>query len=168
MKLNVSDIQNELGAQQSFNLILPKTPDMEAISVNQPVEVVGCVVNNGNVLELIAHVVTGITVQCSRCLDEVQIPLEFDFTERYCQCDSTKADKDLEEDCIEFQGEFIDLSQAVRENVLISQPLRFLCKDDCPGLCPQCGNNLKEGQCNCRKEEVDPRLAILSQLKSGR
>jgi uncharacterized protein len=43
-------------------------------------------------------------------------------------------------------------------------PLRFLCKEDCKGLCQRCGKNLNEGECGCETKEFDPRLAPLKAL----
>jgi uncharacterized protein len=43
-------------------------------------------------------------------------------------------------------------------------PLRFLCHDDCKGLCQRCGKNLNEGECDCSKKEIDPRMAPLQKL----
>jgi len=53
----------------------------------------------------------------------------------------------------------------VKEQVLLSVPMKPLCRNDCAGLCPVCGRDLNEGACNCRKEELDPRLAPLAQFK---
>jgi len=58
----------------------------------------------------------------------------------------------------------VDLSEPLREIILLSLPMHAVCRPDCRGLCPQCGQNLNFGQCDCQKEEIDPRLAILKQL----
>ena len=65
-----------------------------------------------------------------------------------------------------FEGETFDLVEAVREDVLLSIPLRPLCSEDCKGLCAECGANLNSGDCGCRVEIVDPRLAALEKLKT--
>ena len=51
----------------------------------------------------------------------------------------------------------------VREDIFLALPTKFLCREDCKGLCPQCGKNLNDGSCSCKKP-VDPRLAVLQQL----
>jgi uncharacterized protein len=58
----------------------------------------------------------------------------------------------------------LDLLAPVEEEIMLEMPSRTLCKDDCLGLCQKCGKNLNEGDCNCDKKEVDPRLAILKTL----
>ena len=57
----------------------------------------------------------------------------------------------------------LDLSQLALEDVFLSLPSKLLCSEDCKGICPQCGKNLNEGPCDCKKE-IDPRLAALLDL----
>ena len=53
-------------------------------------------------------------------------------------------------------GKTIDLTDFIREDILISFPQQILCRPDCRGLCPHCGQNLNEGQCDCRDEDFEP------------
>ncbi|MCQ2379423.1 MAG: DUF177 domain-containing protein [Victivallaceae bacterium] len=74
---------------------------------------------------------------CGRCLDEVTMPVESEFSQLYP---------------IEGTGDFLDLSEDVRSEVLLAAPLNLLCSPDCPGLCPHCGANLKREKCSCTKK----------------
>jgi uncharacterized protein len=56
------------------------------------------------------------------------------------------------------------LDETIREELLLSFPMRFLCQEDCPGLCPKCGKPRREGDCGCPTFEPDPRLAVLKKL----
>ena len=58
----------------------------------------------------------------------------------------------------------VELDELLREDVLLDLPGKFLCREDCKGLCPRCGKNLNQGDCGCPKQEVDPRLAALQAL----
>ncbi|MBI5713209.1 MAG: DUF177 domain-containing protein [Chloroflexi bacterium] len=58
----------------------------------------------------------------------------------------------------------IDLAPFLREEMIISRPMRPLCKPDCKGLCPQCGKDLNEGACDCVTDDVNPQLAVLKKL----
>jgi uncharacterized protein len=58
----------------------------------------------------------------------------------------------------------LDLAPVVREDMFLSMPIRALCRPDCKGLCPNCGQNWNEADCDCEEDERDPRLAILNQL----
>ena len=57
-----------------------------------------------------------------------------------------------------------DLTEMIRDTLLASQPIQNLCKEDCKGLCPICGQNLNEGDCKCDRFVVDPRLEALKNL----
>jgi len=67
-----------------------------------------------------------------------------------------------------YEGEEVDLGPLIREQVLLALPTRPLCRDDCRGLCPQCGINLNHAECGCRVETFDPRLEALRSLKLRR
>ncbi len=58
----------------------------------------------------------------------------------------------------------LPLDSLVEEDLILDQPSKVLCSEECLGLCPQCGKDLNEGPCDCRQTTVDPRLAALQQL----
>lgn len=64
-----------------------------------------------------------------------------------------------------FNGKTIDLDPIVREQVLLALPMNAVCREDCKGLCAQCGQNLNEKQCGCETKVTDPRLAPLMNIK---
>ncbi len=64
-----------------------------------------------------------------------------------------------------YDGETIDLSTPIRDTILLSVPIKPLCREDCKGLCPRCGKDLNEGPCDCPKESSDPRWRRLAELK---
>lgn len=82
-----------------------------------------------------------IAVRCARCLDDFIYRLDFDFAEYY--------KKQPEEGMYAYGGDIIDLSQMLEDNVIINLPTRFICREDCKGLCSNCGTNLNEGKCGC-------------------
>ena len=61
----------------------------------------------------------------------------------------------------------INLLPMVRENLLLAVPLGPLCREDCPGFCPQCGKDLSETTCSCDNSVADPRWAALESLKGS-
>jgi uncharacterized protein len=108
---------------------------------------------------------------CSRCLKDFVQPLEFDVSATYIQTPETRTgvrvEADLDEDArIAFVDDEIDLVSGVREDLVLNIPVKPLCKQDCRGLCAQCGTDLNEGQCSCRQETVDPRLAALRDIRT--
>ncbi len=90
-------------------------------------------------------------LECSRCLEEYKYPVEIDLNE------------EIEKEDIENLKE-VDLSKLFIENILLSIPIKPLCSQDCKGLCPECGQNLNESQCDCDTETLDPRMAKLKDL----
>jgi uncharacterized protein len=64
-----------------------------------------------------------------------------------------------------FNGKTIDLDPIVREQVLLALPMSVVCREDCQGLCAQCGQNLNEKKCGCEQRVIDPRLAALKDIK---
>ena len=63
-----------------------------------------------------------------------------------------------------FVGGLEQVDDLVEEDLILDQPSKVLCSEECRGLCPMCGKDLNEGSCDCRRETVDPRLAALQQL----
>ena len=74
-----------------------------------------------------------------------------------------EADEHTIDDFIVIPDMVLDLDALSREDLLLDLPSKVLCREDCKGICPQCGKNLNEGPCNC-KEPVDPRLEGLLSL----
>jgi uncharacterized protein len=67
-----------------------------------------------------------------------------------------------------FDGEAIDLDEIVKEQIFLAVPTRALCKSDCLGICPKCGNDRNTGECGCEQKEVDPRWSALKDLMNGK
>jgi uncharacterized protein len=65
-----------------------------------------------------------------------------------------------------YQGEGLLLEDVLREQVLLALPLKVTCREECKGLCPQCGKNLNQEQCSCSTEMEDPRWAALKDVRS--
>jgi uncharacterized protein len=106
---------------------------------------------------------------CSRCLKDTLLPLDLDFREEYIPAEESekgieKELTDRELDIGFYSNDELDINEIVKEQVLLSVPMKPLCSNECQGLCPVCGKDLNEGACNCRKEEMDPRLAPLAQF----
>ena len=76
------------------------------------------------------------------------------------------AGDEQDDDVSYYLGDRIDLGEVVREHVALQLPMKPVCRDDCRGLCPQCGANWNEGTCDCRPDDMDPRLAVLRSWKA--
>ena len=67
-----------------------------------------------------------------------------------------------------YEDHVIDLGQLMQEQCYLAVPMKPLCKEDCRGLCPDCGANLNTATCQCQRAWVDPRLAVLEQLRKDK
>lgn len=114
---------------------------------------------------------TGAT--CGRCLADYEAPVVHRFSIDFIPESSAPIPDEDEialraEDMgfIHYKGEVIDFHDAIQEQVILSLPVRPLCREDCKGLCQTCGGNLNEGPCGCSGTgSVDPRFAVLKNLK---
>jgi uncharacterized protein len=103
--------------------------------------------------------------ECRRCLQPVLIPVDAELTLVFI-------DDPEEEDIgdvfpLEPQGLELDLSDAVREEIVLAVNPYVVCKPECRGLCPRCGTNLNEKSCDCSEDDADPRWAALRKLKKS-
>ncbi|MBT8488339.1 MAG: DUF177 domain-containing protein [Gemmatimonadetes bacterium] len=109
--------------------------------------------------------IAGTLVQeCRRCLERVDTEFAEELTMVFV--DDADEDEDGGAYALDPVGEELELSKAVREEVLLAANPFVVCKPECRGLCPLCGLNLNEGSCDCSTEEADPRWAALRELKS--
>jgi uncharacterized protein len=99
--------------------------------------------------------------ECVRCLTQFEQPVSSRFAEMY-HYPPEKAPADA---FVIPEHMNLDFSPIVREDMLLSMPMRLLCRPDCKGLCPKCGKNLNEGPCDCPPDDGNPRLSSLDQLK---
>jgi len=122
-------------------------------------------------IRLKGKVDTSVEVPCARCLDPVVLPVarSFDLLYRPLGIDSGHAElsiTDAEAEIGYYEGEGVLLEDALREQVLLALPLKTICREDCKGLCSQCGKNLNETQCSCVDEVEDPRWAALKEIRT--
>lgn len=99
--------------------------------------------------------------QCARCLDDTQVSLVVPIEELFVFPPEPSAEFTVSDDGI------LDIAPLLREEIVTNTPIGILCKPDCAGLCPICGQNLNDGPCDCEREDIDPRLAALKTLKDS-
>ena len=112
-----------------------------------------------------------VVLECSRCLDLVELKLAGKFEALYVPDTGPYASRmgrrDFEwgDQRVNFYSEAtIDLADEIRECLSLELPLKPLCRPDCAGLCPQCGHNLNEGPCECKPDKDDDTWAALRKL----
>lgn len=96
--------------------------------------------------------------ECRRCLAPIEQRMTVDLDELYQQVPDNP-------DAHPIGGDQIDLLPMVRENILVAIPVGPLCREDCPGFCPQCGADLAQAPCGCTPQVGDDRWSALDALK---
>lgn len=118
---------------------------------------------------LVTATVTGrLAGECVRCLDPLERELETTFQELYAYAPHEHAGHggDDEAELLLLDGDYLDLEQPLRDAVVLALPLAPLCRDDCPGLCPECGARLADDPAHSHAA-TDPRWAALAGLAPG-
>ncbi len=114
----------------------------------------------GKKIKLNAEIRITLQIPCARCLEPVMVPFMISVDTQAALPDSPEAaTEDSEEPYID--GYQLDVDALVRNELFVHMPLRVLCKEDCKGICKQCGTNLNLGTCNCDATELDPRMAAI-------
>jgi uncharacterized protein len=140
-------------------------PDQEGTHRDFDATVEGTVTRMGNRLLLRAAVRGTVRLECSRCIELFDMPLE---TEIAVVFHRGEVPRDVEEDDLVLIAESdeagYDILPRVREAVILELPMRYLCSEECRGLCARCGANLNKGPCGCGESRDDERWAPLKKL----
>lgn len=109
-----------------------------------------------------------VELECTRCLKHFEQPQHVDFEERFYPTVDVVTGIPVEpvdaEDAFPIDDHhLVDLTEAIRQQVLLAIPIVTLCREDCAGLCAQCGKDLNEGPCECQPEP-DARFSVLKTL----
>ncbi len=155
-----------------FDYKLPIVVDSEdigsflyGVGFPSPMKVCGEITNTAGYMRMTVSASVNYQAACARCLS----PVDGEFT---TSLEKTVAPKELldglDEDKIDdyaiIEDGFLDIDQQIYDQLEMEFPSRFLCHEDCKGLCQRCGKNLNEGSCDCGKDEIDPRLAPLKKI----
>ena len=103
---------------------------------------------------------------CARCAGPAQTHVEAELEEAYVRDTGDERMEALDEDQYTYSGHVLELDDAVRTALLLELPSRILCKEDCKGLCSQCGADLNINECSCQKDLIrkNPFSALASLL----
>ena len=107
-----------------------------------------------NVLHINLSLDFTLNMICSRCLDNYICPMSLQINEKI----------DLDDHGNEILKDMIDLTELIRETILINIPIKPVCDPLCKGLCQYCGINMNVKECNCSNNQVDPRLSVLNNI----
>jgi uncharacterized protein len=121
-------------------------------------------------IRILGDLATSVEMACARCLEPVTRAVTRDYELLY-RPQGTDAGREeisvtqAEAEIGYYQGEGLDLKDLLREQILLAVPMKVVCREECKGLCPQCGHNLNQGECECPAAVGDARWEALKGLK---
>ena len=151
MIISIDHLKDDPGTFEPYDFSFTPEND-EGYELLAPIHASGTVVFGGNTYMLSGHLSGGFEIPCSSCLATVKQELELDFDEEF------EVDEFPDVDAV------IDVEDIAAQVWSASIPMRVLCMEECKGLCPSCGANWNEGDCECPQTEADPRLEVLRSL----
>jgi uncharacterized protein len=102
--------------------------------------------------------------ECGRCLRPIEDTVDVDIAELYAYQDSTTDETTEEDEVGRIEDDLIDLEPVVRDAIVLALPVNPVCREDCRGLCPECGVPWDDLPADHAHEQLDPRWAALSKL----
>ena len=169
------DLNKRHGPREHFDRTFPPSafdPQDSDYRVAAPVELVLDVTRLGDdAFGLSGRARTQLQVDCGRCLDPFEVPVEAAIDLRYVPQSENAGDGEMEvgEDDLAtafYREGVVDLIELLREQFVLALPMKPLCDEACKGLCTECGSNLNKTQCDCAPKWEDPCLASLKSLLS--
>ena len=169
MKIIVSKIPDEGVEINSIETANSLGVSMPELMLNDDVHIDAMVSRQGRVFFVDGTLRTTLQLTCSRCAGEFSYPVNTSF---YCQEHPfSSPDSDMETalhkgdmDIDHYAGDEVELNNIFREQVILSMPMHPVCKRDCRGLCPKCGQNLNITNCECRDEEELSPFSVIKKL----
>jgi uncharacterized protein len=156
-------------AAMQFDCLLEDPELAETLRLSGPVSVSTEARRKDGRIQIRGELTAAGSTECSRCLEPVPLTIAAPFDVFYESQASAEDLHDLEVtdenlSVAELAGDAIDLSELVREQVLLNVPARILCSEECRGLCESCGANKNLSPCGCETETIDPRWQALKGL----
>lgn len=123
-------------------------------------EISGQVVNHLGVLKVEGSIQAVYSTNCARCMKSLSIAIQAEESMILARNEHAHE----EDEVFIIQDEEIELDDIFIPSLILQVHMTYLCREDCKGLCPKCGQNLNEGPCGCDTFEIDDRLAVLKTL----
>ena len=148
MRINLKQLFNIVGESKKFEYAVPveELSDIHGVSFGSPLNIEGKLFNRAGVVFLNYSVNVVLLQQCDRCLKEIENCYRFDFEHIVVPAVSNDNDEYIVAD-----NESINMNEIAVTDLLLQLPSKFLCSEDCKGLCMICGCDQNESECDCLK-----------------
>ncbi|MDP4177418.1 MAG: DUF177 domain-containing protein [Bacillota bacterium] len=166
MTIDISDLLKKKSGEKKIDLIIEASDfkSDEFIKFNKPVHLSGILNLLGDIINFDGIIRTELELVCSRCNENFNQNIDIPIVEKFS---NKEKDINVFDDIIYFNGDNIDITDVIQNNIIMTLPIKMLCMEDCKGLCQNCGTNLNFHSCNCSKDTIDPRLSKLKDLFSA-
>jgi uncharacterized protein len=149
MLIDIKSISRSRGASlaiEAENGPEELSSDLKEYKLTRPLVFKGKLQNSGEgIMTLTGQIDTAYSGECARCLAQVEVEVDLPLTETFRLSETPGAQ--LIDENYWYSGTVVDISQAIRDNLLLAMPQRLLCRANCKGLCPDCGANLNHRDC---------------------
>lgn len=155
--------------EEGMDLSLDRDVSFASIEVSGPLQGSLFLQKAGNVLLVKGAVKALLACTCNLCLEDFGLPVSLDMDTACVPVKDmeTQDKKELSPDALDesfYEDDRIDIITLIEEQILLTIPMKAVCRDECKGLCPSCGTNLNMSACGCVKKAVDPRFQKLKDI----
>ena len=172
MKLDLNEVATHLGKRIRYEIDEPPIEDEEGgLKCVAPIKGEVTFSNTGRHIVARGGFSTTIELECARCLEKFRVKVaspieeEMELAVPLVEQEAEEAEEPPEEEREPiFADNVLDLTELLRQDILLAVPIKPVCSEDCKGLCPHCGKNLNEGPCECPPDETGSALAKLGSL----
>lgn len=166
MKLDITSIMKNNGGTIAVHVqdtLEDLETDFGAVSFKSPVDFSGSVTNNNGIFVLKGLARISYETFCDRCGKRIKRELDVDIDEGMIEKSGIVDDtEDLDDDRFTFSGSTLDLDRVLTDYILTNTPTSHKCREDCPGLCPECGSEINGESCGCGgTDSIDSRFDAL-------
>ncbi|MGQ9657465.1 MAG: YceD family protein [Fimbriimonadales bacterium] len=167
-RLDLNDVVQHPGRRVEYPIELWLERE-EAPPLAEPIRGVLVAESGGRILRLSGNFHTVVWLECGRCLSYFQLPVAFELHEEYSLAGtpaglsaSGYAEVEDRDSFPVFEGNWLYIGDLLRQYLLLELPMAPVCREDCQGLCPTCGQNLNEAHCDCAPKAGHPAFEALA------
>ncbi len=169
MRIKISALAT-IGSQLTFNNVVTarEYPGLlEFGEDHSDLTISGSVSRTETGFYVTGNVAMSLNLSCSRCLSGFTYNLKTNFSDQFVPENDDLVDPDdlqFVDENPTYKGDSLNLNELITESIVLAIPMKVVCRDDCQGICSECGQVLNEKTCQCNRVKPDPRLAVLADL----
>lgn len=168
MIINLSDLLEE----ETLSIHFEREMELDSLNVNgrdirftDPIKVVGDIYKVSKDMVIEAKLIYYYKENCARCLKDFKKEVIRNLSGTLVNKEKVDEEEaEVDDIAIEYGSKQINIKEAIIDEIVLSLPMKSLCKSDCKGICQKCGQNLNEKECDCTIDNIDPRFEKLKEL----